>query len=163
MKTLSVAVGLVEHEGRLLFIKRVGGDYADLWALPGGKIEPGEHPAQAMRRELLEEVNIVATDLTFQGIISETISEKTELQRHFLLYIFCVSTKFKCTEWNTEEVGDIFWANVMSAWENSDGVVPSDILIVDHFSKPNPTHLVECEIEKIHGEYIIQKWLSRGN
>jgi uncharacterized protein len=42
-------------DGRLLFLKRQGGDYAGHWCFPGGGIEDGENAAQAARRETMEE------------------------------------------------------------------------------------------------------------
>jgi len=56
---IHVAVGLVRRRGRLLIAKRrldqmLGG----LWELPGGKVQPGETPAQAVVREIREEVGL---------------------------------------------------------------------------------------------------------
>ncbi len=53
-----VAVALIWREGRLFLQRRTldGGPMAGLWELPGGKLEPGESAAEALRRELLEEL-----------------------------------------------------------------------------------------------------------
>ena len=60
-----VAVGvLIErdatgHEGRFLLTSRPEGKvYAGYWEFPGGKFEPGETVAQALSRELQEELGI---------------------------------------------------------------------------------------------------------
>ncbi|KKU55300.1 MAG: MutT/NUDIX family protein [Candidatus Moranbacteria bacterium GW2011_GWE1_49_15] len=48
-----------EHDGKLLFLKRrPGKTYAGKWGMPGGKIEQGETPEEAMTRELFEETGI---------------------------------------------------------------------------------------------------------
>lgn len=54
-----VAVGLVWREGRVLIQRRPDeGLLGGLWEFPGGKVEPGETPAEAVRRELREELGI---------------------------------------------------------------------------------------------------------
>ncbi len=55
-----VAVGiLVRPDGALLLATRPEGKpYAGYWEFPGGKVEPGESVAQALRRELMEELGI---------------------------------------------------------------------------------------------------------
>jgi len=57
---VDVAVGvLVDAQGRFLLTSRPPGKvYAGYWEFPGGKVEPGEDVAQALRRELHEELGI---------------------------------------------------------------------------------------------------------
>ena len=57
---VDVAVGvLIDGEGRFLMTSRPAGKvYADHWEFPGGKLESGETVAQALRRELNEELGI---------------------------------------------------------------------------------------------------------
>jgi 8-oxo-dGTP diphosphatase len=62
---VDVAVGVLRApDGRVLLTERKAGkDAAGFWELPGGQIEPGESPAQAAARELLEEVGVDALEL----------------------------------------------------------------------------------------------------
>jgi 8-oxo-dGTP diphosphatase len=58
VKTEAVAVAFIEREGRV-FLQRRAADsrrFPALWELPGGKVEPGETPREALERELLEEL-----------------------------------------------------------------------------------------------------------
>lgn len=57
---VNVAVGvLIRPDGRFLLTSRpVGKPYAGYWEFPGGKLEPGESVAQALKRELQEELGI---------------------------------------------------------------------------------------------------------
>jgi 8-oxo-dGTP diphosphatase len=53
------AVALVDADGRVLLAQRPAGKkMAGLWEFPGGKIEQGESPEQALVRELKEELGI---------------------------------------------------------------------------------------------------------
>ncbi len=60
MKNLLVcAVALIDADGRVLMAKRPEGKtLAGLWEFPGGKVEQGERPEDALIRELKEELGI---------------------------------------------------------------------------------------------------------
>jgi 8-oxo-dGTP diphosphatase len=54
-------VGAVVHDtsGRLLLVRRGRDPHRGRWSLPGGRIEPGETPEQAVEREVGEETGLV--------------------------------------------------------------------------------------------------------
>jgi 8-oxo-dGTP diphosphatase len=57
-----VVAGLIVKDGKLLVCQRTRHQTMPLkWEFPGGKIEEGEQPRNALRRELEEELGIVAT------------------------------------------------------------------------------------------------------
>ncbi len=57
----TVVAGLLWRDGQLLICQRgAHGAFPGKWEFPGGKVEPGEEPKAALRRELLEELAITA-------------------------------------------------------------------------------------------------------
>lgn len=59
-RLIAVAAGILKDaQGRVLIARRPpGGDIGGFWEFPGGKLDPGERPEQALQRELLEELGI---------------------------------------------------------------------------------------------------------
>lgn len=58
-KTLIVVAGVLCRDGKLLIGQRLSGDRHGLkWEFPGGKVEPGETPKEALVRELREELGV---------------------------------------------------------------------------------------------------------
>ena len=60
MRLTRVAAAVIRNEsGNILICRRgAGGSCAFLWEFPGGKLEPGETPAQCAARECEEELNV---------------------------------------------------------------------------------------------------------
>lgn len=65
MKILQISVGIIRNAAGEIYITQRAADahMAHKWEFPGGKIEAGESPQEAVIRELQEEVGIVITSL----------------------------------------------------------------------------------------------------
>jgi 8-oxo-dGTP diphosphatase len=91
---LIVAAALVDVDRRILLQKRPDGrEMAGLWEFPGGKIEAGESPSNALARELAEElaIEVESSDLRPLCFASEPLGN------HNLLLLL-----FACERWKGE-------------------------------------------------------------
>ena len=57
MKTIHVVAAIIKKDDRYFATQRGYGEFKDGWEFPGGKIEPGEMPEEALRREIQEELD----------------------------------------------------------------------------------------------------------
>ncbi len=57
ISTIEVVAAVIRDGGRIFATQRGYGDFKDMWEFPGGKIEPGETPEEALRREIREELS----------------------------------------------------------------------------------------------------------
>lgn len=92
MKVVLVsAVALIDVDGRVLLAQRPEGkSMAGLWEFPGGKVEPGERPEQALIRELDEELGIETWDSCLAPL---TFASHSYDDFHLLMPLFA------CRKW----------------------------------------------------------------
>ena len=70
MLNVAVVAAVIEHDNRFLITRRQDGVHlAGLWEFPGGKVGAGEAHADALRREILEELD---TDIVVHDLVLET-------------------------------------------------------------------------------------------
>lgn len=58
MKTINVVAAVIMKEGKVFATQRGYGEFKDGWEFLGGKVEAGESPEEALRREIREELEV---------------------------------------------------------------------------------------------------------
>ena len=61
MEKIKVAAAIITDGNRIFATQRGYGNYKDWWEFPGGKLEPGETAEEALKREIVEELDTVIT------------------------------------------------------------------------------------------------------
>lgn len=78
------AYGVLLQDSKILLTQKKSGPYIALWGLPGGAIEFGETPEEALKRELMEETALSATHFELLSIATAIGEcEKHGEQYHF--------------------------------------------------------------------------------
>ena len=97
------------ERGKVLLSRRKKGTHlSGLWEFPGGKVEPGEDPRAALRRELEEELGI----LTSVGEISDvTFHRYDEAGKAVLLLFFHATREEGSPEPQAIDVAEVKWAD----------------------------------------------------
>lgn len=81
---IAVVAAVIESDGAFLVTRRPDGVHlAGLWEFPGGKIDPGETHAQALRREILEELG---TDVDVHDLVLQTAHDYPERSVRLFFY-----------------------------------------------------------------------------
>lgn len=55
-KTIKVVAAIITKDNKIFATQRGYGDFKDGWEFPGGKVEPGEKPGDAIVREIREQL-----------------------------------------------------------------------------------------------------------
>ena len=68
MKRIEVVAAIIhDADGRIFATQRGYGEFKDYWEFPGGKMEPGESPEEALKREIWEEPE---TRIVVEGLVT---------------------------------------------------------------------------------------------
>ncbi|MBD2780038.1 8-oxo-dGTP diphosphatase MutT [Xenorhabdus szentirmaii] len=118
-KHLHIAAGIIKNSQDEIFItqRHVDSHMGGFWEFPGGKLEQGETPEQALIRELREEVGITVTHWELMDTIQHNFPD-----RNITLYFFMVD------KWEDEPFGK---EGQPFRW------VPQSALIADEFPPAN--------------------------
>ena len=97
MKTIEVVAAIIKKNNQYFATQRGYGEYEGGWEFPGGKMEPGETPQEALVREIKEELDAIITvgdlietveydypkfHLTMHCFLCELVSEHVVLLEH---------------------------------------------------------------------------------
>ena len=108
MKTIEVVAAIIVRNGQVFATQRGYGDWKDWWEFPGGKMEPGESPQEALVREIREELDAEIE----VGRLLETV-EWDYPAFHLTMHCFLCTLKSESMHLNEHEA---------AAWLSSDTI-----------------------------------------
>lgn len=126
MKTIEVVAAIITKDGKYFATQRGYGDFAGGWEFPGGKMEPGETPQDALVREIKEELD---ADITV-GELIETV-EYDYPTFHLTMHCFLcelvsdhvVLLEHEAAKWlDSDELDSVDW-------------LPADLEVIRHLKK----------------------------
>ena len=84
LKRIEVVAALIREGDKILATQRGYGEYKDFWEFPGGKIEHGETPEAALKREIKEEL---ATEIDVNEYVGTVDYDYPDFHITLLLYL----------------------------------------------------------------------------
>lgn len=135
------AYGLIIKDNMVLLIKKFGGPYNGKLDLPGGTIEFGEKPEDALKRELMEEVGIKVID--YQLFDADSVFFDWQVKEDVLVKVHHIGIFFKVLSYTNEikkevEVNDV-----------NDDSLGADFFDISKLSKNELSAIVILELEKL--------------
>jgi 8-oxo-dGTP diphosphatase len=125
---LVAACALIDADGRVLIAERPAGKpMAGLWEFPGGKVDPGERPEDALIRELNEELGIVVNEACLAPL---TFASHTYTEFHLLMPLYV------CRRWqgvvSPREGQKLAWVRPNRLKEYP--MPPADVPLISHLT-----------------------------
>jgi 8-oxo-dGTP diphosphatase len=133
-RKLVVAGLIVGGDGRILITQRradqaLGGR----WEFPGGKVEPGEAPVDALVRELREEIGVTVAVGRIWDVLFHPYPEFDLVMLVYLCRIVADSVAGGAAEPRAVEVADLAWvpAGELAGWD----ILPADRPLVERLRR----------------------------
>ena len=135
------AYGLVIQDGKILLIKKFGGPYDGKLDLPGGTIEFGERPKDALKREMLEEIGIEVVD--FQLFDADSVAFEWHYKDDVLVKVHHTGIFYKVLNYNNEIKKEI------KVDEINDDSLGAEFFDIDKLTKQDLSNIAIMELEKL--------------
>ena len=122
MKSVKVAAAIICDGDKVFAVQRAAGEFKGGWEFPGGKIEPGETPEQAVVREVKEEIEM---EIEVKSFFDKVIYDYSS----FHLEMDCFLCKFTGGNMHLNEHAQGRWLNA----ETLDSVdwLPADSELIE--------------------------------
>lgn len=127
VKQIKVVAAIIrDDEGRIFATQRGYGDFKDWWEFPGGKIEPGETPEEALIREIREELS---TEISVDEFLCTVDYDYPKF--HLTMHCFFCSLVSEALHLNEHEAARWLEQDELSGvqW------LPADILVVKEIKR----------------------------
>ena len=126
MKKIEVVAAIIRKGDKIFATQRGYGDFKDWWEFPGGKMEVGESPEEALMREILEELS---TEISVDEYICTVEYEYPKF--HLTMHCYFCSLISEALHLNEHEAAR--WL----AKDELDRVkwLPADVLVVNEINK----------------------------
>ena len=126
MRTIEVVAAIIIRGGSVFATQRGYGDWKGWWEFPGGKIEPGESPQEALVREIREELDAEIS----VGELLETV-EWDYPNFHLTMHCFICSLLSESLHLNEHEAAT--WLNLENL--RSMKWLPADEILLDKIAE----------------------------
>lgn len=122
MKTIKVVAAIIKKENKIMIAQRIKGEFAGQWEFPGGKIELGETPQEALKREIMEEMEL---DIQTNKFLMTTEYDYST----FHLSMDCYICSLLSNEINLHDHTAVKWINLDDDIKNINWV-PADVQVI---------------------------------
>ena len=149
-----IAITILKHKDKFLFLKRRNPPYENLWSMVGGKVSLGEHIRDAAIREVREETGAPnVTNYEYRGMVSERLVKPDgSLSAHFLIFVSYAEIP-SFVENHREGTLSLFSENEISSLEPQ--FLPSDFQMFKCFREKGSPSLYEAELLHDDGYHLI--------
>ncbi|MFR4020060.1 MAG: 8-oxo-dGTP diphosphatase MutT [Clostridia bacterium] len=122
MKTIKVVAAIIKDDDRIFATQRGYGEFKDGWEFPGGKVEAGETPQKALKREIMEELETMIS-------VGELIDTIEYDYPNFHLSMDCFWCKIVSGELVLKEAEDARW--LTKDMLDSVEWLPADVALIE--------------------------------
>ena len=125
MKQIEVVAAIIRKGDKIFATQRGYGDMKGKWEFPGGKIEPGETPEEALKREIQEELS---TEISVDKFLCTVEYDYPKF--HLTMHCYWCSLISEALHLNEHEAAK--WLSIDEI--NSVKWLPADVMVIKEMS-----------------------------